>query len=73
MKDRVECVIMEERDQALLLRQDRPNRERVEEWVPRSQVTHVSKRPKAGVEGVPAVVTMTQWICEKKGFYGVEV
>jgi hypothetical protein len=70
--DKVECRIMRETDAALLLRQEMPNREPVEAWVPRSLCAHISKRPKEGVEGVPATVTMAQWKAEQLNLHGVE-
>jgi hypothetical protein len=60
------CRILEERDLALLVRQEIPNREPVEVWIPRSQCDHISKRPD-DKEGIPATITAADWILEKKG------
>jgi len=67
MSAKFKCLIVQETEAALLVRQEIPNRTPVEEWIPRSQCEHISKQPAVNQSAIPATITAKSWILEKKG------
>jgi len=69
MSDRVKCRIILETEAALLIEQPRFEfHAAIECWIPRSQCDHISKGPKQPDGTRDAVVTMAEWLVEKRGF-----
>jgi hypothetical protein len=63
MSAKVRCIILRETEKAIQIRQQQPNREAVEAWIPRSQCDHISKMPDGNV--VRGTVTMRTWLADK--------
>jgi len=65
MSAKVKCRIMRETEKALLIRQETPNRESIETWIPRSQCDHISKGPLSPEGSRDGTITMAGWLADK--------
>lgn len=63
---RVECIILEEREKSLHVRQEQPRGGNVDVWLPRSQLEHISKDGKDKETGhVKARIEMPEWLADQ--------
>ena len=69
MSDKVKCRIILETESALLIEQPRLEfHTAIECWIPRSLCEHISKGPKRPDGTRDAIVTMSGWLADKRGF-----
>jgi len=61
----IKCRIMRETEKAVLIRQEFPNREMVETWIPRSQCDHLSKGTFLADGSREATITLAGWLADK--------
>ena len=65
MSEKIKCRILRETERAILIRQEMPNREAVEAWIPRSQCDHLSKGPSEPDGSRSATITMAGWLVDQ--------
>ena len=65
MKVRVQCRIMRETEKSILIRQEEPNSDPINVWIPVLQCGHIAHLEDDGKKGISVQITITDRLANK--------